>query len=267
MSPPVDMTGRRYDHLEVVGRAGTGPRGQAMWLCRCDCGETAVISGDYLRLHPTATCGCRSWGNKKIPVVPGKRYGRLTVIQEIPPRGRERRVLCQCKCGKETEVYFKYLRSGRTKSCGCRRLGRRWKPAQEKHDPNKARWMMWVNDNYPGGLRGLWDQTRDKIHPSVVHPAEQIVVRAASDAWEEAAAKADPTHYYSREEAAGDQFEGKIKKVIKRLREVLKAARPMTCEYCGVLVRKADLPVPSHGDVILGVLCGSCQKEVGDGEK
>ena len=61
----------------------------------------------------------------KTIVVPGDRYGRLTVIKEINPRisksgNKSRRVLCRCDCdGKEVEVALNNLRNGTTKSCGC----------------------------------------------------------------------------------------------------------------------------------------------------
>lgn len=50
----------------------------------------------------------------------GNIYGYLTVIEraENSPDGRAR-WKCKCKCGNETIVLGKHLRSGNTKSCGC----------------------------------------------------------------------------------------------------------------------------------------------------
>jgi len=61
---------------------------------------------------------------KIVHVIPGMQYGRLTVIRELEryksPSGHlERRVLCECDCGKELAVLLGSIRSGRTKSCGC----------------------------------------------------------------------------------------------------------------------------------------------------
>lgn len=57
----VDLTGRRFGLLTVVGRTHTGedaPR--TFWHCRCDCGrETDVFSGSLLR-GLTRSCGCLS---------------------------------------------------------------------------------------------------------------------------------------------------------------------------------------------------------------
>ena len=65
-------------------------------------------------------------GNK-IEVIPGEKYGKLTIIKEVEPRtypsGKKmRRVLVSCSCnGKEKEVSLSSLRSGAITSCGCSR--------------------------------------------------------------------------------------------------------------------------------------------------
>ena len=55
---------------------------------------------------------------KRLDII-GVRYGRLTVVKEIEPKGRIRRFLCRCDCGNEKIASMNLLRSGRTKSCGC----------------------------------------------------------------------------------------------------------------------------------------------------
>lgn len=49
----------------------------------------------------------------------GSRCGRLTVLSYAgTPNGRAMWA-CQCDCGQQSTVSGKYLRSGRTRSCGC----------------------------------------------------------------------------------------------------------------------------------------------------
>lgn len=55
----------------------------------------------------------------------GRVFGLLTVIEEADPYYRSSgfklyRYKCLCKCGRETVVVGQNLRSGTTKSCGCR---------------------------------------------------------------------------------------------------------------------------------------------------
>lgn len=63
--------------------------------------------------------------NRRIKVVAGYKYEKLTVVKEIASQRwskyKIRMVLCKCDCGKETTVRLEYLRSGHTKSCGCSR--------------------------------------------------------------------------------------------------------------------------------------------------
>jgi hypothetical protein len=42
----------------VLERAGNDKHNFAMWLCRCTCGNTKVISGGSLRGEKTRSCGC-----------------------------------------------------------------------------------------------------------------------------------------------------------------------------------------------------------------
>ena len=64
---------------------------------------------------------------RRIEVIPGEKYGRLTVIKEVEPHvypsgQKERKILCSCECdGKEIEVLLNSLRRGLTTSCGCYR--------------------------------------------------------------------------------------------------------------------------------------------------
>lgn len=54
----VDITGKKYGRLTVVRRAGSSPRGEATWLCRCDCGGESIVRGTDLRAGHTKSCGC-----------------------------------------------------------------------------------------------------------------------------------------------------------------------------------------------------------------
>ena len=49
----------------------------------------------------------------------GETFGRLTVISDSGIRKDKHFWLCQCSCGKTTEIAHGNLSSGNTKSCGC----------------------------------------------------------------------------------------------------------------------------------------------------
>jgi hypothetical protein len=54
-SQRVDHTGQRFGRLVVVEFHSMNP---TRWLCRCDCGEKAVVPSKNLRKGRTRSCGC-----------------------------------------------------------------------------------------------------------------------------------------------------------------------------------------------------------------
>ena len=56
---------------------------------------------------------------KKIDLT-GQRCGYLTVLEPAEKIGERTAWLCQCDCGRQVVVKTCYLRSGHTKSCGCK---------------------------------------------------------------------------------------------------------------------------------------------------
>lgn len=62
----------------------------------------------------------------------GRRFGRLTVLNREPNRGRKLFWKCRCDCGSFNTVDATALRSGDTQSCGCFRL-ERVSAASRKH--------------------------------------------------------------------------------------------------------------------------------------
>lgn len=57
MSAMKDLTGKRFHKLLVIEIAERTKRG-IVWLCQCDCGNTARILGERLNNGTTKSCGC-----------------------------------------------------------------------------------------------------------------------------------------------------------------------------------------------------------------
>ena len=49
----------------------------------------------------------------------GKKFGRLTVLSEAPPRNGRATLLCACECGTIKVVPSQGMKRGTTRSCGC----------------------------------------------------------------------------------------------------------------------------------------------------
>lgn len=55
---PIDLTGKTFGRLTVIGRAENGKSNNCQWLCRCACGSEKIIASTALRQGRTVSCGC-----------------------------------------------------------------------------------------------------------------------------------------------------------------------------------------------------------------
>jgi len=72
----VDRTGHRYGRLLVISRFddGAASRGKRVkWTCKCDCGNTAVVTGHGLQRGDTRSCGCL---RREVEVVANLKHGK-----------------------------------------------------------------------------------------------------------------------------------------------------------------------------------------------
>ena len=112
-----DLTGQKFGLLTVVCKQKDSA-GRNGWLCKCDCGGSKVVKGSDLKRGSVKSCGCLF-----APDLTGKQFGFLTVVKETDKRTSwgARIWECRCICGKTMYVCNKYLTTGVTKSCGCKR--------------------------------------------------------------------------------------------------------------------------------------------------
>jgi hypothetical protein len=64
----IDLTGRQFGRLTVIGGPTTAGRRRIMWLCTCVCGNEKMVRADHLKSGHTESCGC-------IPSGPSKSLG------------------------------------------------------------------------------------------------------------------------------------------------------------------------------------------------
>ena len=62
MSKLIDLTGQRFGRLTVIERAEDyiTPKGKrrTRWLCKCNCGDKAVVLSYHLKRGAVKSCGC-----------------------------------------------------------------------------------------------------------------------------------------------------------------------------------------------------------------
>ena len=54
----IDLTGKRFHFITVLGRTENNRHNQVQYLCRCDCGKEWVVLGKCLTRGSTKSCGC-----------------------------------------------------------------------------------------------------------------------------------------------------------------------------------------------------------------
>jgi len=53
-----NLIGLRFSKLVVLSKTERRLRGNIIWLCSCDCGQTTYVSGNRLLSGNTKSCGC-----------------------------------------------------------------------------------------------------------------------------------------------------------------------------------------------------------------
>ena len=89
--------------------------------CKCDCGNEKIIDIKSFKYGKVKSCGCLS-SKSKLKDITGQRFSKL-VAKEFTGKIKNHSAvwLCQCDCGKTTEVKANALSSGAIQSCGCLR--------------------------------------------------------------------------------------------------------------------------------------------------
>ena len=54
----LDLTGKRFGKLTIIGIDHVHPHNGVYWRCKCDCGNECVVIGSHLRNGHTKSCGC-----------------------------------------------------------------------------------------------------------------------------------------------------------------------------------------------------------------
>jgi len=117
----IDQKGKRFGRLVVQHEVPPNKHKQTQWLCKCDCGETRIVSTGSLK-RGTQSCGCIRLEKTKNYLI-GERFGKLLVTGESDERsGRQIMWDCMCDCGNTTRVRTANLKDGVTRSCGCLHL-------------------------------------------------------------------------------------------------------------------------------------------------
>ena len=114
----IDLTGKRFGRLTVVGIYDRTPNGCIRWRCRCDCGnEIPVFKSVLMRNNGSIkSCGCVYLDELKKHIGEKKDYLEIIGVEQI---GRKGRIIVRCCCGKEKKMKLSQFYNKNVHSCGC----------------------------------------------------------------------------------------------------------------------------------------------------
>lgn len=181
VNPVKDEMGKRYGGWVVIARAGS-KRGFAMWLCQCDCGNQAEVSGNSLRSGKTTSCGC-----SRVIDELGNRHGKLTVIERVENLQRGDALWrCRCDCGNEL-VVVRGADLRANKCAGCAEC-RRYRPLPYGEAAKRGLLQMYRIGARRRGC--VWDLTDEEFYVLTQRPCHYCGVL--------------PSTVYCREDLNGD---------------------------------------------------------------
>ena len=103
-----DMSGKVINNWTVIKYLGT-----QRWLCKCNlCNKESIVFGYNLRSGNSNSCGCQLRKD-----ITGNKIGEWTVIEYVGNYYYK----CKCSCGTVRNVLSYSLRTGESKSCGCKK--------------------------------------------------------------------------------------------------------------------------------------------------
>ena len=58
MRQKLNFEGKRVGRLVGIRCVGSNKQGNALWECKCDCGNVIIVNSQKLRVGKTKSCGC-----------------------------------------------------------------------------------------------------------------------------------------------------------------------------------------------------------------
>lgn len=116
-----ELVGLRFGKLTVLEYSHF-KNNKHYYKCRCDCGKTCISHRGRLISGGSTSCGCDRPHRPDPKELIGRRFGKLTVVEDLGtdfnPKRKIRYYLCRCDCGKEIRTTRARLLNGETASCG-----------------------------------------------------------------------------------------------------------------------------------------------------
>ena len=140
---PEQLIGKKFSCWTVVERVEKPSHIQgkgAFYLCKCECGNERIISGRALRANNFSDCECTK-------DLTGQKFGDWKVIGKVDTHKHGRTYwLCECECGKISEVSQGNLTQGLTTGCGCKKskkMKQKWENEEYRNSRSGSKSCKW----------------------------------------------------------------------------------------------------------------------------
>lgn len=115
----IDIVGQKFEKLQVVSFSKNIGK-HYFYNVKCDCGNTKLVRKSDLLYKKTTSCGCKQ---KTSNIIPGSKYNKLTIIEQVKTEKAGIFLKCSCDCGNIKIIKQSNILSGQTTSCGCNKKG------------------------------------------------------------------------------------------------------------------------------------------------
>lgn len=90
----IDLAGKQFARWTVIRRADNTPKGQAQWLCRCECGAERALKSIVIRRGISQSCGCL---RQEVTISRSTRHGHSEVGKISPTYGSWGAMISRCR--------------------------------------------------------------------------------------------------------------------------------------------------------------------------
>jgi len=137
----IDLKGKRFGKLTVIGRSEKKSHKGVVWACRCDCGRIEDVVSSSLRSGEKTCCKeCFQFPRGVYYDLTGRKFGHLTVVKCSKGYQGLTKCTCVCECGNTIELYGSRLVNKMNRSCGCKSRGN---PTTTRHQHRESKTRLY----------------------------------------------------------------------------------------------------------------------------
>lgn len=124
-----DLSGKRFGSLVALHRNGSDAQNNALWSCKCDCGNIVDVRAPFLKKGQRfCSKQCSEYARENRADISGQRFGKLVALEFVRVDKFQKAIWrFRCDCGDEAEISIGNISNGHSGSCGCGEIASRIK--------------------------------------------------------------------------------------------------------------------------------------------